>query len=481
MAIQILVMTDDPSTVQNVIHALEDRRARVLVHPQDASLLIAAREASPAAILLDVSAGQDRAMEVSATLKADEAFSGVPVFSLGGALEDVTSYYEDLSSASSVAAEILAIAELTSGFQGGDAAGLFESLDQEMDFASALGPVSSEPSGSGAARPPSAPPKNMPPPPVPTARRDSSAAIPIPGRRAGSARPTAASDSSGRETLSLRQDVLARDREILDLRSRVMELQEEQLEKEEQQVQTLERVAELEQDLAAYEERVAAGQAEIEGLTQAHGESAASHQAELQALQQSVEESQAANEELRAQNTALHEAIEAQRVEFEAKIQEAADHAELLEQIEALEAEKDQLITHRNEILAITTELEEAMNEADANAQAYADKLEKSEALIEALRKDLGVYVEAAHRAYEARVKNQSELETLLETIDEARKSLRQATKEAIDTLPATNWEETYNRYLEAAAPDSTEEDGGATDAEIVELDAGELEEMDEA
>ena len=275
MAIQILVMTDEASTLQGVISAMEDRRARVLVHPCDASLLIAAREASPSAVLLDVSQGLERASDVRDAMKKDAAFEGVPIFALGGEMAEVTSYYDDLSSPSSVAAEILAIAELTFGFQGGDDSGLFDSLDQEMDLASTLGPppkaalASSPPSSSansGAARPPG-PPVPPPRPPGPPPRR-----------------PPAVDASSGKVT-ALKKSLASREDELEALQAKVAEL-ESQVDagaaaSDAAAAEDLARVAqELESRTAAHEAQVA----ELQETIAAQDEAATAAAARIAAM-----------------------------------------------------------------------------------------------------------------------------------------------------------------------------------------------------
>lgn len=546
MAIQILVMTDNPSAIQGVIHSLEDRRARVLVHPLDISLLIVAREASPAAILLDVSDHPARAQGVHEAIQHDEGFSSVPVFALGGALPDVTSYYEDLSGSSSVAAEILAIAELSFGLQDGDDAGLFENLDQEMDLAAVLGPATSAP------KPPAAPPRSAPPglPPLPGVRRESVPGVPMPARSAAMAAstppPVAASsgasdpaprrpratgalptmESSGRETLNLKQELLTKDREILELRSRVMELEESRLQKDEHYIQALERIAALDGQIADFEDQLEERQVENDRLAKALDELTRTHEAELASahatmaelqdanrewseradlltaqLASNAEEAEAAlvaanellaarlaeenaraNAELAAALQAVEEEAAAERAaaqeRFDAALAEAANQAELQEQIAALEeanasltAECAALSEQRDEVLAITAELESAMNEADAQAAQFADRFEKADRFVEVLRKDLGVYVEAAHRVQEERAAQSVLLASLAEQLASVLEATRNAAMSPNEVLPATNWEAAYNAYLSSSESDSVSHDDDADVMDYVDED----------
>lgn len=485
MAIQILVMTDDPSAIQEVLHALENRRVRVLVHPLDSSLLVVAREASPAAILLDATSSPERAARVQQAVEDDGGFSSVPVFALGGEIAGVTSSYEELGEPSAIAAEILAIAELTFGFQDGDDVGLFDDLDQDLDFASTLGPADSENTPSSASKPP-APPRGGPPalPPmpgvrresVPGVRRDSVPGVPMPTRAqapaAAERRPRATTDavpvveSSGRETLTLKQDLLAKDREILTLRSQVMDLEEQHLEKDEKHLQSLERLAAMEAQITDFEDQLEERQADNDRLAKALDEATCAHEAEraeAQAAQQALQEErdalQAQFEEERAQLQAQLEGeraqfqaqLEEERAQLQAQLEEASKRDDLEAEIASLQEERKALIGQRDELLAITSELEAAMNEADLQAAAYAERFDKADKLVDVLRKDLGVYVEAAHRVVEERRTQAASLGDLVSQLESALEATRSAAATPEETLPVTNWEAAYNAYVESA------------------------------
>lgn len=437
MAIQILVMTDEASTLQGVISAMEDRRARVLVHPCDASLLIAAREASPAAVLLDVSQGSERASGVRDAMKQDSAFEGVPIFALGGEMADVTSYYDDLSGPSSVAAEILAIAELTFGFQGGDDAGLFESLDQEMDLASTLGPPpkAALASSSGVARPPG-PPVPPPRPPGPPPRRPS------------------AVDTSAGEIAALKQSLASRDGELEALRAKIIELESQ---------------ADDGASVAAAEEDVARLARELESRT-------GTHETQVAELQETIDEQQEAAS-----------AAAARIAELEAQLEAAAEDTA----VEALTEERDALAAQRDEAISLSEDLEAAMNDSIEQTEALSARLEHADRLIEALRTDLGVYVSAAHRAEESKSAQRELLAQLVESFVGAQRALESSVNGAApEALAPTTWEEAYNAYravndapaaddagavadeaVADTAPDDTASDDDAT-AETPEADA---------
>lgn len=464
MAIQILVMTDDPADIQDVIDALEDRRVRVLVHPLDSSLLSAAREAGPAAILLDASSNSTAAQRFVGEFQDDSVFSSTPIFGLGGPLEDVTSYYENLSESLSIAAEILAIAELSFGLQGSDDAGLFEGLEEEMDVDAAIGPDSS-----------AAPPKTPPPPPslppVPRAASapasapasgngapPSSAAAdlppnddpePAPARPRRSSRPSgsrSAALTSGRESLHLKQDLLAKDREILALRSQVTELEGASLEKEGELLETLENVQNLEEhvhdlkaqlDSAANEKQDA--QTELDALRSTHAE-------------------------LVQQN----EALTTQLQEAQEQLKDTSKLEEIENTLQAVNEKYEATVAQRDEVLAISSELEDALALAEQRVAAQDQTLEAADGAINALRENLGVYTEAAHSA-RAHMADQTEaIEALREQFEAALKALRENKEVNAEALPESSWEESYNNYAQAL--EQLSEDADASDAQTEEM-----------
>lgn len=430
MAIQILVMTDDPSNIQGVIDALEDRRARMLVHSLDASLLSAAREASPAAILLDASTNAGAAHALISAFQEDNAFSSIPIFGLGAKLEGATSYYEQdkLEESSAVAAEILAIAELSFGFQGGDDAGLFEGLDQEMDVDAVLGPDHD-------AGPKTAPP---PPPNLPPVPKRDAAPVSTPPEEASTERLTsrpvrstgarAAALSSGRESLSLKQEILAKDREILALRSQVTQLEGASLSKEEELLESLENAQNLAEHLEAVQQQLEQSERSI------------------QDLQQQLQEGVGTLEDLQDQNTTLR-----------AELEEAQRQAQDTSKLEAIEAELQSVqeqhasaVQQRDEVLAISGELESALQAAEQRATAYEQTLEAADAAIQALRQNLGAYTEAAHQAREQMQEQHSALEALKEQFDATLNVSRTTREDQKDPLPESAWEESFNRYSAA-------------------------------
>lgn len=486
MAIQILVMTDDASAVQAVVGSLEERRARVMVHPLDSSLIVLAREVGPAAILLDASGDASNADAIAHQLRRDGGFEGVPIFAIGGVLTDVTASYDDLSQARNASAEILAVAELTHGFQDSDGAGLFDHVDNDLSLDALLGPSQGSkvtpppvPGGAGRAVPPPLPPPSrhgsvpaihvrtgsMPAihvrtgavPAVPDAPQSAPAAMP---GRAG----------SGRETIALREELNEKDREIIELRGKLVSMERSLFEGEDLRAQLVERIASLESQVHAFEDEVEERQQNIDRLAEAldaqhmqHAEANAS----ADALRASADALRAAHDAAQAERDALAEEAAALRGERDAAIeqqealrqelhavreamaaQEAAAVEGAQERIDALERDYATVTAQRDEALAISQELDTALGAADAQVSAMHERLVHADALIDAMQADLAAYVEAAHRIADKERERLEMLATLASTLQQAAQNVAKVSAPEVGALPATQWESAYNAYV---------------------------------
>lgn len=181
MAIQILIISDDRSGVEPLIHSLAAREARSSIQPVDPFLLPMIRETRPAAIVVDVSGPQGgEARELAAKIKEDAAFDSVPLFGVGGELDSAVNSYESFGDPDGIVAEVLAIADLHIGF---DTTGANEAISDD-DFADIDELLSPTRSGTGnhtvVKKAPrrstgAAPPPPPPPPPPAGGSRDSAA------------------------------------------------------------------------------------------------------------------------------------------------------------------------------------------------------------------------------------------------------------------------------------------------------------------
>lgn len=605
MAIRILILTDNTSNLQGIIDAFESRRAVTLVHPLDASLLPAARETAPAAILLDVTHDLGKAQSIQRTLVADETFSSIPIFGMGGELKKATSYYEDLSSPSSIAAEILGVAELTYGFGDSDD-DIFDNMSSDGDIFAPL--------GAPPAVPPKAPPSRLPPPrrptpprgvpvatasappapPAPPAAPAAPPSVPTPpslsasGLRAMPPIPPAAppaeaiiediaafepeeelledthSDEIFEEAIAevLGDDVVEEDdADILEDGSEDVEADEIIEDLDADDVEVIEDVqpddgeddilepeflvdatagdhehAELQQrvddqareilrlheelnDALSQQQAHATADTEVQGTLDAlqkenaalqEGKEKADQdlqelQAQYDALHEESQKADARIQDLMEQNTDLGEQLDALRStsqEHEAAVEELTterdglveEHATLtrtneelmsnletaieeIKRLEAaaedateldhwksqyagLEAEYDALAQQRDEILQLSSELENAFGQSEIRAAQYVDALEKADAAIRALQDDLGVYAEAAHRAREQHQDHQAAIKNLAATLETSLAAAKTVLDTSMSALPDTSWEAAYNAY--EAVLDAMSEDVAA-------------------
>lgn len=517
MAVQILVLTNDASGVQGIRDALEARRARVMVHALDESILVVAREARPAALLLDVSMGDDDALQIMRAVADDPTFEGTPIFGLFGSLQGATSYYEDLSQPTNAAAEILAIAELNAGFSESSSGGIFDGIDADVDIDAFIGPgaksgLNAVTVNSNANTPP--PRRPPPPPPRPGARttvsspainvtqggneEDTLAAVPtleVPRRP----RTTTTSTLGGADSLALRDEINQKDREILELRSRILELERSLLDKDGSQLEVYRRVAESEGAIASLEEELDSLQAEIakrdEAIAVLRAEAVASVEA-AEAVQREFEERRQEFQELLDAREAelISEAdqrIAALHDEYESLIAERvaeavnnalaeaqARHAEELERVREeasksseVEEQLARVAAQRDEVLAISQDLENALAQSDQQVAALTERLRASEGLIAALRADLANYVEAAHSAATSQREALQSIASLADILAAARESVVNASQATAPELPETTWESAYvewQRMNEVSAESDADEhdDTPAEDAE---------------
>lgn len=497
MAIQILLMTNDPQSVQGVREALEDRRARVHVHPLDESILVLAREAAPAAVLLDVSMGDDDALAIMRALGNDAAFEGTPIFGLFGSLAGATSFYEDLSQPTNAAAEILAIAELNAGFSDSSDSGIFDGIDsEEMDLDALIAP-----SVTSGVRPP---PVRRPPPPPPRGGRtsNSSPAIRVSEPESTTTRSTPLVDdaprrprtttsatigSGSRETFELRDELNQRDREILELRSKMLELERALLERDdvsleaEQQLdemnsqllraaealdQAREREQQLHAEVAAATDAAKAVAQEFEERKQEFQELLDAREAEL--IAESDQRMASLHEEYEdliagrvseAVNGALEEAAARHNEALEAAVADAVAKASVSSELE------EQLVrvsAQRDEVLQISKELESALALADQQVLNLAERVRLGEVLIEALRRDLAGYVEAAHQATSSQRDALGALASLATMLADASNAVTKVSALPTPELPATTWEEAYVAWKTAL--DGADFEGADTD-----------------
>ena len=492
MSVQILVMTNDSAGVAGIQEALEARRARVVIQPLDESILVVAREARPSAVLLDVSLGDDDARAIMDGLRADESFEGVPIFALFGSLDGATSYYEDLSQPTNAASEILAIAELNAGFSDTSGGGIFDGIEPDVDFDQLIGPAKSKTTSATASAPPRRPP---PPPPVgrPGARTaGSSPAIPIPSSDGQPRRPRTASNATvgGGDVLALREELNQRDRELLDSRAKILELERALLDKDGSRLEGDRQVTELQAQLDELEAELdaakQAAQEREEAITtlqaevRVAAEAAAAVQSEFEERKQEFQELLDAREaELIAEgdqriaalhdeyeeliatrvadavNNALEEANRGHEQALQAALEAAAQNTEREEELAKVSAQRD-------EVLAISQEMEAALAQADLQVETLVERLRLADALIDALRTDLGAYAAAAHEATSAQRGAIESIQALAQTLAAAQEAVANASAIQTPELPETTWETAFVAWQDAAANDET-------DAEILE------------
>lgn len=404
MAIQILVMTDDASAVQAVVSSLEERRARVMVHALDASLVVLAREVGPAAILLDATGDPSNADTIAHLLRHDGGFEGVPIFAIGGVLTDVTASYEDLSQARNAAAEILAVAELTHGFQDSGSEGLFDDVDNDdLSLESLMGPNH----GSKVTRPPAPSGGRSAPPPVPPPRPPSrtgsipainvrTGAMPIIGSRdAPAAEPAAPMRASaGRETIALREELNAKDREIIELRDTLVSMERRLFETEDARTSVEEKVATLQSQLTVYEDEIEERQLNIDRLAQA-----------LDAEHVSASAAAAERDALRTQVAALEQSAAAGHEDADARAEEATSLAEIA--------------------IARAEEAEAAAQTATARAEAAEARAEEAAAALKSSTARAAEAEALAHAAEEERSAAVDELVAFRETAAESGESAK--------------------------------------------------------